>query len=159
MALREAEDALAAGEFPVGSVLVYQGEVLVTGARTGTLKGHGNEVDHAEMVVLRRLAVFEREVDRRKTTLFCTMEPCLMCLGALILSNIGRVVYAYEDVMGGGTKCDLDKLPPLYRNRPISIVGNVLRRESLELFRAYFANPENDYWRESLLARYTLGQT
>ena len=81
-----------------------------------------------------------------------------MCLGALILSGIGTVVYAYEDVMGGGTRCDLKRLTPLYQNHPISIVSNVLRRESLDLFKAYFKDPENAYWRGSLLARYTLDQ-
>jgi tRNA(adenine34) deaminase len=81
-----------------------------------------------------------------------------MCLGALILSGIGQVVYAYEDVMGGGTKCDLSKLTPLYRDHKISIVPNILRRQSLELFKAFFRNPENRYWQGSLLAQYTLNQ-
>ena len=157
-ALDQASMALAAGEFPVGCTMVYDGDVLVTGSRIGTTGPSINEVDHAEMVALRRLGEIQKDIDPSKITLYCTLEPCLMCLGALLISGINTIVYAYEDVMGGGTRCDLAKLTPLYRNRPVSIVPNVLRDKSLGLFKTYFANPENDYWRESLLARYTLSQ-
>ncbi len=157
-ALDQAQKALAMGEFPVGCVVVYQGKILVSAFRSGTDSEFSNEVDHAEMVTLRRLIDLKKNIDNRQVTLFCTMEPCLMCLGALILSGIGEVVYAYEDVMGGGTECDLSELTPLYREYKISIVPNILRRQSLELFKAYFQNPENTYWQGSLLARYTLNQ-
>ncbi|WP_124329485.1 nucleoside deaminase [Desulfonema ishimotonii] len=116
------------------------------------------QVDHAEMVALRRLDAMNPDIDRSRITLFCTMEPCLMCYGAILLSGIGTIVYAYEDVMGGGTACDLSALPPLYSDRRIDIVPHVLRRESLELFKAFFENSENSYWQGSLLERYTLEQ-
>ena len=86
------------------------------------------------------------------------MEPCLMCFGAILIHGIGQVVYAYEDVMGGGTGCALAKMPALYKNSKISIISNVLRKESLDLFKAFFSDPENAYWRNSLLAEYTLSQ-
>jgi len=156
-ALELAGKALLAGEFPVGCVMVYQNKVLVSGRRTYTAGKIINEIDHAEMVVLRRLTKI-KDIEREKITLFCTLEPCLMCYGALLLNGIGEIVYAYEDVMGGGTSCDLTKLSPLYKNIRISIVPNILRNESLELFKEFFSNPENDYWRESLLASYTLSQ-
>ena len=60
--------------------------------------------------------------------------------------------------MGGGTSCDLSGMPPLYRDRQITIVPHVLRRKSLDLFRAFFTDPENPYWQGSLLAQYTLEQ-
>lgn len=157
-ALDQAQKALDAGEFPVGCVLVYQSSVLVSAFRSGTKAGFGNEVDHAELVALRRLVNLKENIDNRQVTLFCTMEPCLMCLGALLLGGIGEIVYAYEDVMGGGLNCDLTKLPPLYTHNPISIVPHILRRQSLELFKAFFQNPGNTYWKGSLLAEYTLKQ-
>lgn len=157
-ALDQAQKALAMGEFPVGCVVVYQGKILVSASRSGTSSEFSNEVDHAEMVALRHLINLKKNIDNQHVTLFCTMEPCLMCLGALILSGVGKVVYAYEDVMGGGTQCDLSKLTPLYRDHKISIVPNILRRQSLELFKAFFQNPENTYWQGSLLAQYTLNQ-
>jgi tRNA(adenine34) deaminase len=157
-ALGLARIALADGEFPVSCVLVHEKKEILTGTRVGTARGACNEIDHAEMIALRRLDALGRKPDPAGLTLYCTMEPCLMCFGALLIHGIGRIVYAYEDVMGGGTGCALASLPPLYRNRPIEIVPHVLRSESLRLFRAFFANPQNDYWRGSFLSEYTLRQ-
>lgn len=155
-ALDQAKKALAAGEFPVGCVMVHQDKILATSYRKGTTGDFPNEIDHAEMIALKRLIDLKVNTDKNRIVLFTTLEPCLMCIGALILSGISEIVYAYEDVMGGGTKCDLTELPPLYKNHRISIVPNILRKESLKLFKTFFQNPENSYWRGSLLARYTL---
>jgi tRNA(adenine34) deaminase len=159
-ALALAEMALKEGEFPVGSVIVYKNKILATGARKGTAEGIANEVDHAEIMALRNLAGKKEcnEINRHAITLYCTMEPCLMCFGASLLSGIGRIVYAYEDVMGGGAGCDIKSLSPLYRNSLIEIIPGILRKESLDIFKAYFSNPSNSYWRRSLLADYTLAQ-
>ena len=156
-ALAQAEKALAAGEFPVGCVLVYQDKILVTGSRKGTIGDAVNEIDHAEMVALRRLSEINGIIEPGRITAFCTMEPCLMCYGALILAGVGEIVFAYEDVMGGGTGCELSRLNPLYKNSPVSVVPGVLRPESLKIFKAYFSNPANSYWEKSLLAEHTLG--
>ena len=158
-ALELAETALDQGEFPVGCVLVYQGSILTTGFRKGTAGGSANETDHAEMTALRRLGRLTENIDPAHISLFCTMEPCLMCFGAILLSGIGRIVYAYEDIMGGGTRCDLSMLSPLYSERKITIIPDVLRNESLKLFRTFFQNPDNVYWKGSLLAEYTLKQS
>jgi tRNA(adenine34) deaminase len=157
-ALEQAEGALARGEFPVGCVLVHQEEILVTGARTGTTGDGRNELDHAEMVALRSLIDLDEPINHGDVTIFCTMEPCLMCYAALILAGIGKIVFAYEDVMGGGISCELSRLKPLYKTSPIRVVADVLRTESLTLFQAYFSNPVNNYWKNSLLAEYTLAQ-
>jgi tRNA(adenine34) deaminase len=156
-ALDQAEDALAEGEFPVACVMVYQGKILVTGSRKGTIGDARNEIDHAEMVALRRLTEIEDPIDPDKITAFCTMEPCLMCYGALILAGVGEIVFAYEDVMGGGTGCELSRLKPLYKNSPVTVVPDIMRADSLKLFKTYFSNPANSYWKQSLLAEYTLG--
>ena len=159
-ALALAEAAFKEGEFPVGSVLVYKNKILATGARKGTAEGFANEVNHAEIMALRNLAGRKEcnEISRQAITLYCTMEPCLMCFGAILLSGIGKIVYAYEDVMGGGTGCDIEPLSPLYRNSLIEIIPGILRKESLDIFKAFFSNPSNSYWKGSLLADYTLAQ-
>jgi tRNA(adenine34) deaminase len=157
-ALDLAENALASGEFPVGCVVEYKGEIVAAGQRTGTAGRQPNEVDHAELIALRRLAECTLAEGLDRATLFCTLEPCLMCFGAILLSGVGKIVYAYEDAMGGGTQCDLSALPPLYQNRSIAVVPNVLRKESLKLLKAYFSDPRNAYWRGSLLAEYTLSR-
>ena len=155
-ALELAEQALAEGEFPVGCVMVYRDRILATGSRKGTVADDRNEIDHAEMVALRNFIELKEPVNPEAVTVFCTMEPCLMCFAALILAGIGKIVYAFEDVMGGGSTCELSRLKPLYKNSPIIVVANVMRKESLKLFKAFFSNPANDYWKDSLLAEYTL---
>ena len=157
-ALQEAERALAEGEFPVGCVLAYEDTIIAAGARKNSRAELRNEIDHAEMAVLRKLSQIKAEMDFSKLTIFCTLEPCLMCLGAIILSGIREIVFAYEDVMGGATQCDLTGLSPLYKTHRLKVVANILRDESLNIFKAYFSDPDNTYWQDSLLARYTLSR-
>ena len=155
-ALDQAEDALAEGEFPVACIMVYQGKILVTGSRKGTIGAARNEIDHAEMVALRRFSRLEAAVDPAGVTAFTTMEPCLMCFSAIMLSGIRHIVYAYEDAMGGGTSVDRSGLAPLYRDLAMTIVPGVCRKESLALFKRFFLSPENRYWKNSALESYTL---
>ncbi|MGD9017080.1 MAG: nucleoside deaminase [Desulfobacterales bacterium] len=159
-ALAQAESALDRGEFPVGCVIVHRERILVTGSRHGTsVQSDGmNETDHAEMIALRALDRGLTMPPREEMILYSTMEPCLMCFAAILLSRIGRIVYAFEDVMGGGTGVELGGLSPLYRDAHVSVTGGVLRGESLRLFKAFFSDPRNGYWRGSLLERYTLSQ-
>ncbi|MDO9040749.1 MAG: deaminase [Desulfocapsaceae bacterium] len=157
LALAEAEVALAQGEFPVGCVLVHQGAVIASGKRVHS-SGKVNEMDHAEMLALRSFLDAEPGVAPQEVTVYATMEPCLMCFSTLILNGIRKIVYAYEDVMGGGTNLPLTMLNPLYAAMEIKVVPAVLRRESLALFQQFFSNPDNLYWKGSLLASYTLEQ-
>ena len=157
-ALIEARKALSAGEFPVGCVIVHGNRILATGYRKGTSGNFPNEIDHAEIIALKQLTDSKINTNKNRLVLFTTLEPCIMCLGAMILSGISEIVYAYEDIMGGGTSCDLTKLTPLYKDSGICIVPSILRKESLKLFKAFFKNPKNAYWRGSLLAGYTLSQ-
>ena len=157
IALSEAEDALKQGEFPVGCVLVQDNQVIARGRRHNS-RQQINELDHAEIVALHDLTDNHPEIDPSLVTLYCTMEPCLMCFAALLLSNVHTIVYAYEDAMGGGTAINLNHLTPLYRQMEVTIIPHVLRRESLALFKKFFNNPASKYWRNSLLADYTLEQ-
>ncbi len=157
-ALEEAHQALSMGEFPVGCVIVYENRVIVTGARHHSVQDDQNELDHAEMLALRRLVDLEEKIDREKVTLFSTLEPCLMCYTAIIVNGIRRIVYAYEDVMGGGTNLDLKRLNPYYSNMKITITPNVLRGESLKLLKKFFSDPKSRYLKGSLLAQYTMEQ-
>ena len=154
-ALAEARQALDRGEFPVGCVIVSEGTIVAAGSRQGTAGGLVSETDHAEILALKQL---ERSAqpDQSRLTLYCTLEPCLMCFGAILISGIRHIVFAYEDVMGGGTRCDLSRMPPLYGSRPVHLVPHILRDKSLFLFKSFFSNPYNTYWKDSLLSAYTL---
>ena len=158
LALAEARKALIAGEFPVGCVLVSEGREVARGRRKYSFGASVIEIDHAEMVALRNLQAGKWPGGDTPLTLYSTMEPCLMCLAALMLNGVTTVVYAYEDAMGGATRLAAETLPALYRDRWPKIIAHIRRNESLRLFQQFFRNPENPYWRESLLARYTLEQ-
>ncbi|MBU0945634.1 MAG: nucleoside deaminase [Proteobacteria bacterium] len=160
IALEQAAEALAQGEFPVGAVIVHQGRVVASGQRLHTLeqKESVNEIDHAEVLALRTLLAQETAIDPAGLVVYATMEPCLMCYSTLLLNGIRRIFYAYEDVMGGGTNLPLAQLNPLYAEMEVMVTPHVLRQQSLELFQRFFANPENQYWKDSLLANYTLSQ-
>ncbi len=159
IAIEEARGALDQGEFPVGCIIASPSRVLVRAARRGSTGPAPSELTHAEMVALQCLEAIEAAPARHELTLAVTLEPCLMCYGAILLAGIGRIVYAYEDVMGGGTACALSSVGPLYRPRQPQVVGGVCRAEALALFQAFFADPAAGYWQDSLLARYTLAAT
>lgn len=158
LALAEAEKALAANEFPVGCIIVANGEVVTSGHRTNSRSDTANELDHAEIVALRNLLAAHPDIDRDSLIVYSTMEPCLMCYATLLLNGIRTIAFGYEDAMGGGTNLDLESLAPLYREMQVELIPSLLRKESLNLFKRFFNNPENDYWRDSLLADYTLKQ-
>jgi tRNA(adenine34) deaminase len=160
IALEQAADALGQDEFPVGAVFVHEEKILATGKRENSQEQRAivNEIDHAEIVALRNFLAQESDIPMEEITVYSTMEPCLMCYSTMILNGIRRIVYAYEDVMGGGTNLPLAQLNPLYKVMEVDVAGHVLREESLDLFKQFFANPGNNYWKDSLLASYTLSQ-
>ncbi|MCP4748421.1 MAG: nucleoside deaminase [Desulfobacteraceae bacterium] len=157
-ALNLAREALEAQEFPVGCLIVHKDDIIASGARSKTKQAVPSELEHAEMTTLKKLENLSLDLDRRDMTLYTTLEPCLMCFGAIMLSGIGTAVYAYEDAMGGGL-CDRNQLSPLYKENPIKIISHVCRSESLALFKRFFSIPHIGYWRGSFLANYTLSQS
>jgi Cytosine/adenosine deaminases len=156
-ALDEARQSLAEGEFPVGCVMVVGGQIVAKGRRRSTIGGRRNEIDHAEMIGLRRLIADQPDLDLGTVTSYSTLEPCLMCYSTMLLSGIRTFVWAFEDVMGGGTGLPLHMLSPLYAQMRVHMLGRVLRGESLRFFQEYFCT--GTYWQDSLLARYTMAQT
>ncbi|MFW8601697.1 nucleoside deaminase [Desulfobacterota bacterium M19] len=157
-ALKEAEAALAGGEFPVGCVIVSAGEIVARGGRQHSRQssaGPASELDHAEINALRALRRQQPLLSTEGVTIYSTMEPCLMCYSTLLVNGIRRFIYAYEDVMGGGTNLPLERLSPLYRNMRPVITPGVLRSESLALFKNFFGGPQA-YLRGTILAQYTL---
>jgi tRNA(adenine34) deaminase len=157
-ALEAAGSALAQGEFPVGCVIADRSGILVRASRQGSRGASPSELAHAEIIALQRLEQLNPAPEARHLTLAVTLEPCLMCYGAILLAGIGRILYAYEDAMGGGTGCLLEQVGPLYAARRPQIAAGVRREEALALFQAFFADPGARYWQDSLLASYTLSQ-
>jgi tRNA(adenine34) deaminase len=156
-ALEEARLALGNGEFPVGCVMVAEGRIVARGRRQNSLEENRNEIDHAEVLTLRRLIAEQPGLDLGTVTVYSTLEPCLMCYATMLLSGIRSFVWAYEDVMGGGANLPLYMLNTFYAQMRVHLIDRVRRDESLQLFQQFFRT--GDYWQDSLLARYTLAQT
>ena len=143
LALIEAEASLQDDTLPIGAIIVSGNEVLSRGHRS--LSGN-TRLDHAEMN-----ALCEAVTDWRgeHMTLYTTLEPCIMCFGAILNCRIGRVVYALEDSYGGATNLNPAGLPLRHQIKYPMISGGVLREESKRLFRRYFQMTENEFWKNN----------
>ena len=157
LALAEAEKALAKGEFPVGCVFVAENRVLAAGSRLNS-REKTNELDHAEIVVLRQCRIDYPDLDLSTVKVYSTMEPCLMCTATLIVNKVQTIVYGFEDAMGGGTNLPLKLLSPLYASHPLQVTAGVMRRECLRFFYHFFTNPKYQYLRNTLLARHSISE-
>lgn len=162
-ALVDAEAALKRNEYPVGCVIVHDGQIVARGGRRNSASDSSplTELEHAEMVAMYDLSrLSAREINRAKLSLYTTLEPCLMCMSAIIVNRIPVVVYAYEDADGGGsvvgTDAYLNQLNPYYQTlqRP-QIIKDVLREASLRLFQQFFQDGNNDYLADSLMRKHT----
>ncbi|MEE9219096.1 MAG: tRNA adenosine(34) deaminase TadA [Acidobacteriota bacterium] len=134
-ALRAARDAARRGEVPVGAVLVGPDGRRLSSGSNRTLRDT-DPTAHAEIVTLRRAA---RRVGNHRligATLFCTLEPCSMCLGAMVQARIRRLVYGAADAKGGGI--GHGRLNWSGANHRFSILGGVLEEASAELLRHFF---------------------
>ena len=135
-ALAEAEAAGTAGEVPVGAAVVRGGELLAA-AGNAPIGGH-DPTGHAEIRALRRAAEAEANYRLPDTTLYVTLEPCLMCVGALVHARVARVVFGAADPKSGAAGGVLDgfALPGL-NHRP-EVSGGVLAEECSALLRQFF---------------------
>jgi len=155
-ALLQAEKALNEKEFPVGCVITLENKIIASGRRKKTKGYYPGETEHAEINTIKKLHDSSPELPKEKMTVYSTMEPCLMCFSAIMLSGFGKLVYAYEDIMGGGCRIEKKLFPEFYKKRFPDIKQGVMRNESLELFKQFFSSPENNYWKDSPLYKYTL---
>ena len=135
-ALAEARAASLAGEVPVGAVL-FLGERQISLGQNRMLRDQ-DPTAHAEVVALReagRVLGNYRLVD---TTLYCTLEPCAMCAGAILHARIGRLVFGALDLKAGAAGSVLTVLNHPKLNHRLAVDGGVLAEECGELLRAFF---------------------
>ena len=136
-ALQLAQDAAALGEVPVGALVVDAGgQVLGTGFNR-TITDH-DPTAHAEVVALRATAARLGNYRLPGLTLYVTLEPCVMCIGAMLHARLDRIVYGAHDPKTGacGSVLDVGALAQL--NHHTSIVGGVLAEPCGELLRDFF---------------------
>lgn len=136
-AMKEAQKAYDADEVPVGAVIVCQGRVV---ARAHNLTERLTDVTaHAEMQAITSAASYLSGKYLNECTLYVTLEPCVMCAGALNWAQIGEIVYGAKDERRGYSCCSDNLLHPKTKVR-----GGVMAEQSAELLRKFFREKRSD---------------
>ena len=136
LALAQAGHAANAGEVPVGAVLVLDDQELAAEHNRTIL--NQDPTAHAEILVLRQAATLQGNHRLLNSTLYVTLEPCVMCVGAMIQARIERLVFAASDPKSGavGSVMDLYSHPEL--NHAFSVEGGLMAEECAKLLRDFF---------------------
>lgn len=136
-ALELARHAQEAGEVPVGALVVQDGEVIGEGWNQPIVSN--DPTAHAEVVALRAAAARVGNYRLPGATLYVTLEPCVMCAGAIVHARVARVVYGAPDPKngaGGSVFNLMQSVPPL--NHQAEVVGGVLGEECGQMLKAFF---------------------
>ena len=136
MALEEAAQASAVGEVPIAALIVQAGQVL---AQTHNYRELWQDpTAHAEVIAIRSASTALGTWRLTDTTLYVTVEPCSMCIGAIILARVSRVVFGAWDPKAGacGSVFNLPSEPKL--NHQVLVTGGVLEQESQALIQKFF---------------------
>ncbi|MEO0070501.1 MAG: tRNA adenosine(34) deaminase TadA [candidate division WOR-3 bacterium] len=142
LALSEAEAALVENEVPVGCVIVKNGSVIGRGHnRVEALK---DPTAHAEILALTAAATTLNNWRLSGVTVYVTLEPCLMCTGALILSRVDRVVFGARDPKFGCLGSQYNIAQDNRFNHRLQVNGDVLAAESAELLRRFFSEKREE---------------
>jgi len=136
-ALDLAREAQAAGEVPVGAVVVKDGVVVGRGYNHPISSRDPSA--HAEMIALRDAAARLGNYRLSGCDLFVTLEPCVMCAGAIMHARIGRVVYGARDPKTGACGSVIDVFGEARLNHQTQVVGEVLTDAAAHLLKAFFS--------------------
>jgi tRNA(adenine34) deaminase len=140
-ALAEAKVAAEEGEVPVGAVVVAGGEIIARGHNRSETDNDPSA--HAEIVALREAA---RETGNYRVTdgtLYVTLEPCAMCMGALVQARIERLVFGAYDPKAGAAGSAIDLSDSRSFNHRFEINGGVLAGECAEVLKSFFESKRN----------------
>jgi len=146
LALDEAHEALEAGDFPVGAVLVVDGEVI--GTARNMIRTNSNWSSHAETELVRNHAslIKERNKQGAHLTVYTSLEPCLMCMGTLVLCRLSRIVYACPDPYTGSTHLNRDELAVWYKKVWPEIQQGPMKDESKALLLEFVKRSGDPKW-------------
>ncbi len=137
LALAQAAEARAAGEVPVGAVIVKDGEVIATGFNRPI--GRHDPTHHAEIAALRAAAMAIGNYRLPGCTLYVTLEPCVMCAGAMMHARIARVVFGARDPKTGACGSVLNLFANAQLNHHAEVVGGVLADDCGTMLSDFFA--------------------
>ncbi|MGH2991912.1 MAG: tRNA adenosine(34) deaminase TadA [Solirubrobacterales bacterium] len=136
LALREAERAVEHDDVPIGAVIVRDGEVISAAGNERELRG--DPTAHAELLALREASGRLGGWRIPDSVLYVTLEPCVMCAGAIVLARVPRVVYGAEDPKAGAAGSVLDVLGEQRLNHRPRVEGGLLAAESSALLESFF---------------------
>ena len=136
IAIQEAKKAVNEGEVPVGAILVKNGMIIAKAHNRPITKNDATA--HAEILAIRKAGKKEKNYRLVGTTLYVTLEPCLMCLGALINARIERIVFGAKNTKNGfcGSLVDMTN-DSQFNHRPL-VTGGILEKQFLEILRSFF---------------------
>ncbi len=135
-AVKEAKKALEKGEVPVGAVVVLNGAVI---ARAHNTKESTHDpTAHAELTALRKAARKLGNWRLKHTTLYVTLEPCIMCMGAMVQARVSRLVFASFDPKAGACGSLYDVSSDTRLNHRIRVTSGVLDDEAGRLLKGFF---------------------
>jgi tRNA(adenine34) deaminase len=135
-ALKLAAHAEAEGEVPVGAVIVRDDKLIAEGWNQPVMSH--DPTAHAEVMALRAAGQADENYRLLDTTLYVTLEPCVMCAGAIIHARVGRVVYGATDPRVGAAGSAFSLLGSDQFNHLVQVEGGVLENECGELLRRFF---------------------
>lgn len=135
-ALDQAKLAAAAGEVPVGAVLIRDGQVISTGFNRPISSSDPSA--HAEMMTLRAAAQIESNYRLPGTTLYVTLEPCTMCAGAMLHARVERVVFGAADPKTGAAGSVLNVFSEKQINHQTQVEGGIMSEECGQILRNFF---------------------
>jgi tRNA(adenine34) deaminase len=141
LALQEAEKAAVLDEVPVGAIAVYQDQVI--GAGHNRKESDLDPTAHAEMIALRAAADFLNNWRLLDVTLYCTLEPCPMCAGAMIQARLPRLVYGAKDTRFGADGSIVNLVREEGFNHRVAVTGGVLAEEAAVLLQQFFQKLRN----------------
>ena len=136
IAISEANLAINEGEIPVGAVLIQDGK-LIAKAHNQPILNH-DPTAHAEVEVLRKAGKKLKNYRLARSTLYVTLEPCIMCLGAIMHARIERIVFGASDPKTGvcGSKTDLTS--ESFFTHKVKVDGGVLEEENKKILQSFF---------------------
>ena len=138
LALAEAQAAAAAGEVPVGAIVVFEDRIV---ARAGNRTiADCDPTAHAEILALRAAAQVIGNYRMTGAILYVTTEPCAMCAGAMIQARIARLVYGCDDPKGGAARSCFSVFDHPALNHSVQVSPGVLAGECAEVLQAFFAS-------------------
>jgi tRNA(adenine34) deaminase len=137
VALDEARRAAEHGDVPIGAVAVLDGEVIAQAHNRREVDG--DPTAHAELITIRAASQVIGHWRLERVTLYCTLEPCAMCAGAMVLARLPRLVWGAPDPKAGAAGSILDLLHHPRLNHQVEVTAGVLADESAALIREFFA--------------------